>query len=713
MNKISYIYVVAQKRAVAFVKLSICLIISTQLSAQMGDSLNIDNVVVTATRTERKLSNVAVPTTLVTQKTIQQLGSLRLKDVLQEQTGLFLTSGFGVGVQMQGLASSYTLILVDGEPLVGRTSGILDLNRLSVGNIKKIEIVKGPSSSLYGSEALAGVINIITDRNTKPKLSVGVRYGLFPYKAEGKAVQNFNTADININASTTYKKFGINYFFNNYNTDGFSVRPFSVDRAVNPIWRLTNQVNIQYPISLKIKANLNIRYNYEYIKNELSTPNNGVTVISKGRERNSDWNITPSITYTHGNQYKNTTRAYATIYNGSQKLEVTNGVGYDDQLRNQFYRLENQSDITHIPELTITAGMGAIREIVNSTRYDNASNAKQNRVYYAFAQAEYRPLDSLTIIGGARFDDNLLYQSAFSPKLALNFRPSKYISMNASYGRGFRAPDFRQLYLNFTNSAAGGYSVYGSLEVVDNIKRLTKLNDIEGLLDDYNKLQTLRPEFSNGLNFGVNIKPTKGLQLTLNAFRNDITDLIDVRLVAIKKNSAQIYSYINVNKAFTQGIESNLNYTFLDNWTVSGGYQYLQNGDKDEIKLIRAKGVYTKDATGATRLLTLKEYRGLPNRSAHQANLRFQYEHKNTFFVNARVIYRSKWAVQDKNGNGVIDNGDTFADAYYLLNMAAGKTINKHFRLQGGIDNVLNYADAYNLPNQAGRTFYTTVNYTF
>ena len=136
-----------------------------------------EETVVTATRTERKLSNVAIPTKIITQKSIKQAGSMRLSDILQEQSGLFLTSGFGTGVQMQGLNPDYTLIMINGEPLVGRTSGVLDLNRLAVGNIKKIEIVKGPSSSLYGSEAMAGVINIITDQTFNDfKLHIEFRY---------------------------------------------------------------------------------------------------------------------------------------------------------------------------------------------------------------------------------------------------------------------------------------------------------------------------------------------------------------------------------------------------------------------------------------------------------------------------------------------------------------------------------------------------------
>ena len=146
-----------------FSGLTLFLLLSLAAGAQ-ADSLRIlSEVVVTATRQERRLGNVAVPVTLIQKHQIRQAGSLRLRDILQEQNGLQLTNGFGVGLQMQGLNPEHTLILVDGQPLVGRTSGILDLNRIAVAGIKRIEIVKGPSSSLYGSEAMAGVINLITE----------------------------------------------------------------------------------------------------------------------------------------------------------------------------------------------------------------------------------------------------------------------------------------------------------------------------------------------------------------------------------------------------------------------------------------------------------------------------------------------------------------------------------------------------------------------
>ncbi|MBK6817585.1 MAG: TonB-dependent receptor plug domain-containing protein [Saprospiraceae bacterium] len=94
------------------------------------------------------------------------IGANRVQQVLSEQNGIQIVpqvNGLGSGIQLQGFNPDYTLILLDGEPLVGRNTGLLDLNRLSPNAVKQIEIVKGPSSSLYGSEALAGVVNIITE----------------------------------------------------------------------------------------------------------------------------------------------------------------------------------------------------------------------------------------------------------------------------------------------------------------------------------------------------------------------------------------------------------------------------------------------------------------------------------------------------------------------------------------------------------------------
>ena len=125
----------------------------------------LDEIIISATRTKRKLISLPLPASVISRKEINSINSVRLNSIIEEQTGLITVPDYGgvEGIQIQGLDSQYSLILIDGFPLIGRSAGTLDLSRVTVGNIKQIEIVKGPSSSLYGNEALAGTVNIITE----------------------------------------------------------------------------------------------------------------------------------------------------------------------------------------------------------------------------------------------------------------------------------------------------------------------------------------------------------------------------------------------------------------------------------------------------------------------------------------------------------------------------------------------------------------------
>ena len=659
---------------------------------------NLNEIVVTATRTERKLGNVAVPVTIISEKNIKQAASLRLNDILNEQAGLFLTSGFGTGVQMQGLNPDYTLILINGEPLIGRSAGVLDLNRITVGNIQKIEIVKGPSSSLYGSEAMAGVINIITKQPINNNYQASLRYG------------TYNTLDANITATTKINKLLIQGFINYYSTDGFSIRPFSVERAVAPIARQTNQLQLNYPISNKTKFSLLTRYNYEHIKNKIAVTNTGSITYSDGIEKHSDFNINPVLTHQFNKKVTSSLRLYHSRFKSTQDLNTTSANSYNDFFLQDFYRAENQTDYNMSTKSTFTFGAGYLIENVRSNRYNDKDDKKQNSVAYLFIQNELRPTEKINIISGIRFDKNQLYASAFSPKIAINYKPSNKITLNASVGRGFKAPDFRQLYLSFTNVAAGSYSVFGALEAQEQINKLDKQGQIQSIEDDFYKLTTLKPEFSTGINLGAKITLSQNAFAEINLFRNDIENLIDNRLIAYYKNGAQIFSYLNVNNAYTQGIDINLGTKLYNTITLTSGYQFLLTADKQHIKDIKNGNVFTKDANGVSRRMDISEYFGLPNRSKHMANFKILYE-KKSFFVNTRVIYRSKWAVSDKDGNGLYNTNDEFANGFVQLNCSIGNQFKNNLGLQLGCDNILNYTDNNNLPNMPGRTFYISINY--
>lgn len=658
-----------------------------------------DSVVVTATRSERKLSNVTVPVTIINSKAIQQIGALRLTDILKEQAGLTLTSGFGAGVQLQGLNPDYTIILINGEPLVGRTAGVLDLNRIALGNIKKIEIVKGPSSSLYGSEAMAGVINIITDATTSIPLQTSLRYG------------TYKTIDAGLNTALATKSIFYQGYYNYYSTDGYSIRPNAASRVTTPIHRIATNQQFKYNFTSKTNLLVGIRLTNEQIKNDISVTNGGVTIHSNGEEKNTDYNISSSVNHRFSNYLKTSFRSYFTQYSATQNLLTISGAPYIDLLDHLFNRVENQTDWLVNKKLTAIFGGGFVNEGVKSSRYDSEKIRKTNTNQYGFSQWEWTPYVKLIIIGGVRFDHNQTYASAWSPKLSMLYKINKQHQLRLSVGEGFKAPDFRQLYLDFTNAAAGAYSVFGTAQAQKVIGQLNTLGQIGTLYANFYQLKALQPEYATGTHFTWEFMPNAKNFLSVQLFRNDIRNLIEVQQVGAYITGAQIYSYLNIGRAFTTGLELEVKHQITSHFSINAAYQYLETGDKDQIAKIKSGTVYTRSTSGLSRKLNLSEYVGLPNNSKHRAQIKFNYNNSNGLFGNFRALYRSKWAVNNTNGNEVYDDGDSFAQGYIALHLAIGKDYLNGVGLQFGCDNMLNYIDAAYLPNLPGRTFFTTLKY--
>jgi len=658
-----------------------------------------DSVVITANRSERKLSNVTVPVTIINAKQLQQTGSLRLTDILKEQPGLTMTSGFGAGVQLQGLNPDYTIILINGEPLVGRTAGVLDLNRIALGNIKKIEIVKGPSSSLYGSEAMAGVINIITDATNSIPLQASLRYG------------TYQTLDAGVNNAIATKSLFYQGFYNYYTTNGYSIRPNSSSRVTTPIERFT--VNQQLKLNLTEYTNVSfgVRLTNEKIKNDISVNNGGATITSNGNENNSDQNYTLTLNHKFSNILKTSFRSYFAEYNAKQDLVTLSGNPYYDLLNHRFERIENQTDWNINKKINILFGAGAVWEGVKSTRYDSEKIRKNNSIQYGFTQLEWTPSQKFIVIGGVRFDKNETYASAFSPKLSALYKVSAKHKIKLSIGEGFKAPDFRQIYLDFTNAAAGGYSVFGTAQAQQVINQLSAKGQIGTLYDSYYQLKALKPEYSTGMHLSWDYEPNINSYFSFQIFRNDISNLIQVQQVGAYVTGAQIFSYLNIGRAFTQGIELEAKQKISKRIIISGGYQYLETGDKDQIAQIKAGKVYTRDANGYSKILNLSDYVGLPNNSKHKAQFKINYNDNNGLFANIRLLYRSNWAVNNTNGNEVFDKGDEFASGYLSLHSSIGKEYKNGCSLQIGCDNISNYIDGSNLPNLPGRTFFGTIKY--
>lgn len=664
-----------------------------------GGSKALPEVVVTATRNEQLLSKVPVPVTVIHKQQIQAMGAVLLQQVLAEQTGLFITSNHGTGVQMQGLEAEYTLILLDGEPLIGRTAGTFDLSRIVVSNIERIEIIKGPVSSLYGSDALAGVINIITSNNNKQGTSsVSARYG------------SNDTWTLDGNTRIPYGKGTFSAGVNAYNSGGYTLGAGTGSPTVSPFKAYTAQSRWQHDWSDKWHTIFSGRY-YEQRYNSYFADTKGM-VDDKGKEK--DVNGSLQLIHTPNKNFRQTLRLYYSRYATDEEMRYQQDKSLYDAsfFTQQYLKPEYQADWTLHPKHQLTAGMGYVHESLEATRYEERMAFNTG---YVFVQENWKPAEAWNILIGGRFDTHNQYPSQFSPKLSVSYQLAPNWRVLGTVGRGYRAPDFRQLYLHF-NNAAVGYTVVGTKLAADVLKEMTAQGQIKQVNIDPEQLKNLDAESSWSYNLGVDGKLFSQTTAKVNFFYNNVKNLIDTRAIAVKTNDLAVYSYINVNSITTAGVEAELGQSIGKYWQLSAGYQYLRSRDNELYKKVKDGKVYTKDeATGETRALKRSEYFGLFNRSHHSGNLKIAYiQPRLGIDANARLLYRSKYGFTDENGNNTPDTKSEFVPGYTTTNLAAAKYLfRRQLRVQVTVENVFNYTDPKHITTLPGRIYSTGLTWNF
>ncbi|GGG39190.1 TonB-dependent receptor [Dokdonia pacifica] len=684
----------------------------------------LDEVVLTATRTERQLSSLPLPVTLVSGKTIKQSGSLRIDDILAEQTGLVLAtdeSGFE-GIQIQGIDSDYTLVLIDGVPLVGRRAGNFDLSRLTAGNIKQIEVVKGPSSSLYGSEALAGVINIITKTPKNEKLKGEASY----------RVGSFTEQDINLSFQQKKGKIRYAIFGNRFSSEGYDLTPETVSQTVNPFENYTFNGRFYYDFSDRLKLFASGRYfdqsqDSGFSFTDTNTNGEQVIITAAGEANEQDWNGHVRLDQEWNDNLTTSYELYYTNYIAESLARDTDTdtIITDTFFDQQLVRPEIRSNYTFENEGTLTAGAGYQYESLDRSFFDEQVSFNSQ---YVYAQYDFNPIENLNIIVGGRFDNHSEYSNQLSPKVALRYNITDELALKGSVGYGFKAPDFRQLYFNFTNSTVGytvlGYNAVpnelqtlfeqGQLALGQNISTVegqANVNEIISQFDD-----ALKAESSVGYNIGFTYHPFNELTLDINAFRNNFSDLIDTQVIARKTNGQNVFSYKNFDRIYTEGLELNATYKITQHIKISGGYQLLYAFNKDIKDQVENGELFVRDEDLTSIPLSEDDHFGFFNRSRHTANLKLFYNiPKWTSNINARVIYRSKYGLGDTNGNGTFDAFDDDAivvDGFATVNIAASKKLFDHFEIQAGADNLFDFQNT-NIPGIPGTRGYVKINYQF
>ncbi len=649
-----------------------------------------DTVVVTATRTKRDIEEVSIPVTVVDGDEIRNSGSMRLSDILSEQTGMQIVNDHGTGIQVQGFDPDYTLVMIDGNPVIGRTAGTLDLTRVTVRDVEQIEIVKGPSSALWGSDALAGVINIIT-RNSNDPLSAGLstRYG-----------EN-NTLDLNGNLSLNTDKWENDFSLNRHSSGGYKLNPRSVSQTVPEFDNYTLNYKTSLELSDRLRVDTDIRYFTESQRNLGSiVENEDFTRILNSDDSREDFIVRPSVHFTPAERVDISFDWMTSFYKAESKQRFReSGDVHNSTTFKQYYNMpELQAGYRWDNRHHSMIGAGAIFENLESERFPGQPDFTTR---FLFAQHSWTPSQRFEITGGLRFDAHSEYSAQVSPKLSSRYKAADWIQFRASAGRGFKAPEFRQLFLDFTNATAG-YSVFGHSTVAEGLSRLQQEGNISRVLIPVTSLEEISAESSWAVNFGFDMNPLDFTRVRVNLFRNNVSDLIETAPVARKTNGQSVFTYFNVDEVFTQGIETELRLNFNRNLTGSLGYQYLDARRKIE----RERRVQNEQGEVVERTET--SFQPMFNRSTHSGNVKLFYENESGWGANIRGILRGGYGLFDSNGNGFVDDDGESAPGYTVWNLAVSRKLGSMFTIQAGADNLLNHTDI-NQPYLAGRLWYTQV----
>ncbi len=416
----------------------------------------LNEVVVTGVGRPTRLDEAVSAYKIITAADMRAQGAVTLQDALRNQMGINIANDAALGgsINMRGLSGSNVKIMIDGLPLNGREGSNVDLGQFNTANIERIEIVQGPMSVMYGSDAIGGVINITTKTNKKGWTagangfyeSIGkYNYGLDAAKMWGK-----NNLSLNFSRN----------FFQGWNPGGGAL-------PRDPSWRPKEQYigNLKY--IRRFNDNTSLTYGMD-----LTTEN----LVFKGGVPDPLTEFNKSVP----DMYFRTTR----FINRLQLKWKTGSNGYWES--NNSYALYHRKQTTYITDLTTlqrelsadpaAQALNVFNNVTSRTTYNNKAGIfdytfgydinlefakgmekikdgnKHMGDYALFLTTDIKVLPSLTIQPAFRFIHNTLYNAPIAPSLSFLYKPAKALQFRGSYSRGFRAPTLKELYLDFHDS---------------------------------------------------------------------------------------------------------------------------------------------------------------------------------------------------------------------------------------------------------------------
>jgi outer membrane receptor for ferrienterochelin and colicins len=530
------------------------LFIANYSLAQDTTSKKLDEVVVTGQYKPQSLKNSVYQVKVINEQRIKLSGATNIQQVLNTQLGFRFSNDNirGTDIQLNGLNGRTVKILLDGVPLLDRSDERASLSQIDVNSIEKIEILEGPMSVSFGTDAMAGVINIITKKTNKNQLSIttrvqeetaGKEYQVFNYK--GVHNQSFN---IGLNKNNWYFSSGITH--NDFN--GFGGKEYGREKSWLPknqffsngkIGYRNNKLDIYYRIdglSETIKDRNGINYDIAIALDQKFITKRILQQIQSNYNFNKNLSLSSYIAYT---DLKRKTETYyhdfvtntdvLGTFDGQQDLSKLKSVGFKNTLQ-----------YTVSPKLSFQPGIDINHEKVSGERILGTPEIDD---YALFLSAEYKPTSKVNIRPGFRIIKNTRFDAPpIIPSINTKFALSKNLDLRLSYGFGFRAPVLRELFFSFVDV---NHNIVGN----PNLKAETS-NSVNG------SLALVVPNLKN-------VKLTS----TLNGFYNAFSDQIN--LIQNPSNSLQ-FSYYNIDKVKTKGFSID-NRIIVKNLDANIGFTYI------------------------------------------------------------------------------------------------------------------------------------------
>ena len=598
--------------------------LSLAATEPMADRFQMDEVVVTGTKTEQRLKDTPVITEVITRSEIEATGAENIGEVLEHRVGIVVDrDAHGDGVQLQGLDSDYILILLDGEPQVGRIAGKLDLARIAVENVERIEIVKGASSALFGSAAMGGVINVITRKASSP------------FAAQfTNNFETYNTIDSRSVVELKRDKFNALLTLTANRRNPIDLDESDLTTTIDGYQNWTHSARTEY--QLTSKSTLLFSGQYFAQKQEGVSENEEVVFDRLGDIDNFIGSV--GTGYQLGSRSKLMGKIYATRYHDEStvidrgtSLTASSNITVQDLIKG-----EAQFDTALGSKNQLTIGAELIFENLESQRITGGE--KDVTTDSVFFQNEFRPIANLALALGGRLDYHSEFGTHFSPKLSGMYHVTRDVTIRTSFGQGFRAPNFKDLYLDFSNPTSG-YQVLGNPD--------------------------LQPESSGSWNLGVEYQFKSVLLGRVHLYRNNLKNLIEAERIGTSVLGGSKFQYFNVSEAFTEGIEVEISTHSIGGFSATIGYAHLNGEDKE---------------TGLALL----------NRSKHSGNLKLAYTNGDAGFnVDLRGRYASRWGFFD-DGDKVLED-EEYAPSNWIWNLRGSKQVLKWLKASVGVNNIFDF----------------------